>query len=62
MEIIVKCEISEERIKDIILHNENDLKTEQYIKDIIKKCLEENIFETLEDNEEIFTNISYEIK
>ena len=62
MEIIVKCEISEEKIKDIILHNENGLQTEQDVKDTFKKYLEKNIFETLEDNEDEFTNISYEIK
>ena len=62
MEIIVKCEISEERIKELIEINETGLETEQDIKDRLKNCLEYDIFGTLEDNEEIFTNISYEIK
>lgn len=61
MEIIVKCEISEEKIKEIIECNENHLETEQDIKNIIEQSFEQNVFETLADNEEIFTNISYEI-
>ena len=61
MEIIVKCEISEKRIKELIEINETGLETEQDIKDRLKNCLEYDIFGTLEDNEELFTNISYEI-
>ena len=62
MKIIVECEINEDKINEIInLETNTHLKSEQAIKDIFLEMLEEDIFDTLEDNQEIFTKINYKI-
>ena len=62
MEIVIKCEMSEERINEILTCEENTMfRTESDIKKCFEIMLEEDIIETLDDNKEVFTNISYEI-
>ena len=63
IEIIVKCEIDDKRINEIIALEENThLKSQEAIKNLFAQMLEESIVETIEDNNEIFTKIEYEIK
>lgn len=62
IEIVVKCEISSEKINEIIALEENThLKSREAIKNLFVQMLEEDIIETLEDNQEVFTKIKYEI-
>ena len=63
VEIIVKCEINDERINEIIALEENThLKSQEAIKELFVQMLKESVIETLDDNSEIFTKIEYEVK
>ena len=63
IKIIVKCEIDDAKINEIIALEENThLKSQEAIKNLFVQMLEESIIETIEDNSEIFTKVEYKIK
>lgn len=58
MEIFVRCTLDENQLakaKDIYNYSDDELI------EMMEKCLSEDIFETLDDNRELFSEIAFSI-
>ena len=59
MEIFVRCTLDENQLskaKDIYNYSDDELI------EMMEKCLNEDVFETLDDNRELFSEIKFSIK
>lgn len=58
MEIFVRCKLDENQLskaKDIYNYSDDELI------EMMEKCLNEDVFETLDDNRELFSEIAFSI-
>ena len=58
MEIFVRCKLDENQLskaKDIYNYSDDELI------EMMEKCLNEDVFETLDDNRELFSEIKFSI-